>query len=453
MNVFFGLIYWKFLKRSIDRWDKKNFLITSLFFAIMILTSSLTAAIFIIVSAFWALSYSPNLQTIIKFFKIGFLSFLFSSFWFVPFIFESFKVSAFSQVVGGVNVVGSTFERIIFIKPLSYYFASDFSFIFVWISLLVLILFSFFSVFLIGKKNVRSLIFSIISIVLLIIFFKYNRALIFLPIPLCVLAGYGSSLVKRFHLVIPLIVFLAGVGFFSLSYQIFGFPELPQISQDGRVLFLPTSIFVQSPKETRNLLEVFLSPLSGNPNVLGWFPESQSQEKTVFNKLISEPLNSTQSDYQNLLNEGWVHYIIVGKQRQELVNYFNSSPDFSAINETNSYVLFSVNGNSSYLEVNSNQISPLVIEREDDKTLVNFTCAPGKLLVKESFHPNIEGKINGALIQLEKDQLGFTTSNINYTGQCHLSLEFKEPLFYYPFYLLSPLVLISYVFVYFSKKK
>src|SRR5205809_421960 len=80
MNVFFGLIYWKFLKRSVDNWNKKEFLITSLFFSLMILVHSLTAVIFGFVTFFWALSYSPNLRTAINFSKIILLSFLFSSF-------------------------------------------------------------------------------------------------------------------------------------------------------------------------------------------------------------------------------------------------------------------------------------------------------------------------------------------------------------------------------------
>src|SRR5437867_1345881 len=37
MNIFFGLIYWKFLKRSIDSWNKRNFLITALSYSSMIL--------------------------------------------------------------------------------------------------------------------------------------------------------------------------------------------------------------------------------------------------------------------------------------------------------------------------------------------------------------------------------------------------------------------------------
>src|SRR5438309_6289977 len=115
MNIFFGLIYWKFLKRTIDNWNKREFLITSLFFSIMILIHSLTAVIFGFVTIFWALSYSPNLRTVIKFSKIILLSSIFSSFWLVPFFFESLKVSTFSQAGGGVSVVGQTFEKIIFI--------------------------------------------------------------------------------------------------------------------------------------------------------------------------------------------------------------------------------------------------------------------------------------------------------------------------------------------------
>ena len=419
----------------------------------MILVHSLTAVIFGFVTFFWALSYSPNLRTAINFSKIILLSFLFSSFWLVPFIFESLKVSTFSQAGTGVNVVGRTFENIIFIKPLSYYFVSEFSFVFVWISLLVMLFFSSLSLFLIKKRNVKALIFSGVGIVLLIIFLKYNRALIVLPIPLSILAGYGASLLKKSYFLIPFIVFLTGLGFFSLRYQVFSFPEIPQIPQDGRVLFLPSTVFALNPQDSRNLLEVFLSPLSGNPNIIGWFPESQSAEKKTFNDMILNPFNYSADQYQNFLDEGWVNYLVVGKQSPSLIDYFGSNPNFTVINETNDLILFGLNNHTSYLEINSKQIMPFKTDRKNDEILVNFTCSPGKLLVKESFHTNLEGKINGEIIQLEKDPFGFTTSSINNTGPCLLDLQFKEPLIYYPFYLISPLVLISYLFVYFSKKK
>ena len=153
------------------------------------------------------------------------------------------------------------------------------------------------------------------------------------------------------------------------------------------------------------------------------------------------------------MDEGWVNYLVVGKQSPSLIDYFGSNPNFTVINETNDLILFGLNNHTSYLEINSKQIMPFKTDRKNDEILVNFTCSPGKLLVKESFHPNLEGKINGEIIQLEKDPFGFTTSSINNTGPCLLDLQFKEPLIYYPFYLISPLVLISYLFVYFSKKK
>ncbi len=272
-------------------------------------------------------------------------------------------------------------------------------------------------------KNSRGFIIVFLISTILTLFFVYKRPVFFIPIYFSIVLGY--SIISKNKIVKPIFItllFIITTAFFSINSQ--NYTEsvsIPIPENEGRVICLPVGTCLG---KTLHLSQVVL-PMHGKEVIGGWFPQSQSQKKLGYLKKIYDPLKSSKKDYYNLLREGYVNTIIVRKNTQELVDYFNSSSLFKKIYENQNFVVFVPNEKFSYLELNEKPFYGKIEKNRDMIKIDAFCKEDGILLIKESFHPGWEAKINNKKVGIHENKYGFITLNVS-KGSCNILLEFSR---------------------------
>lgn len=452
LNITFGLLFWIFLKRSIDRKDKKNFIASSTFLSLGILTHHMTALCLIPIILLWAISYKFKLNVILNFSYIVILSLFLTAWWSLPFLIETFSFKYHGGMVEqttptslGENLIG----RFLNFKFFSLPFSKE-----ILILLIPISFFPFFLSFINWKREIdRNFSLATIGSILTLFMISYKRAFIFLPIPVSILVATGVLKInplKKFFCF--LLVFLSLFLFFSIRTQTFQFPEYPNIPKDGRVIFLPLGDeFVEKEGEVKTLYSTMLSPFHGNENIYGWFIESQKigaagQKKMGYLAIISNPLSIDKEKYYEALREGWVNYIVVRKNRSELINYFNATENFLIFNETKDFIIFQLNPKSYYISIDGKDVEAFVF-RSNGKISIRTLCK-GKVVVKESYHENWLATLNGKNVKINPSKFGFIEFEEKNDGDCLIELEFNSPRFYLFFYVFSITIWIILVFLF-----
>jgi len=442
INTVFILVFWILLKKTIDEKKLKYLVLASILLAISILTHHLTTLIAMLITFVWLVSYSFKIKSIISFFKICVLAGLISSWWLFPFIIEmTTKSSSESSQALELQVVPQLESEII---SRNFVYA-----LFGYIGIICI-----FSIFLLKDKNVKNFFITSVFLAILLILFPYKRTYLFVPIATSVLVGEIISRTKRevkLLVVIGLVVLLS-LNYLSIKRLIYPYPEVPEIPKDGRVIYLPYgSEFNEAENEDKSLYSIALAPMKGNENIFGNLPQSQTVEKNAYTELLMNPLSLDKKEYYNLLKNGWVNYIVINNRYPNLVKYFNESENFILINETKLFFIFQLQPKSAYVEINGKPLSDVDVVKDDDKILINFTCSPGELAIKESYHNYWNGFIDKKKIVLGSTKYGFMKTNINETNKCMMLLQFTNPWYYMIFDLIS-IASVGFALIVFFKK-
>jgi hypothetical protein len=229
--------------------------------------------------------------------------------------------------------------------------------------------------------------------------------------------------------------------------------DTPSLPIDGRVIYLPAiNAFKQSEGELKRGYSLFLSPIKGNENILETYGLSfeLGPQRVKYLGEIARPLEYNQSEYYNLLKEGWVNYIVVNKNSGEIIEYFENSDYFKLYNETESFFIFETHPKSSYIEINNESIYNVELKKQNDNIFFNFTCETGTLKIKEGYHQNWNSELNSKEIKLNSNEYGFIETYINDTGLCSMKLSFSDPDYYIIFKIISLITLcvsISYLLI------
>lgn len=399
ISIVFALLYWKFLEKSVKTKDTKDIVLSSIFLAVTGLTHHLIMFLVLGVSFIWFIFYHSKLNALIKFIKTSCIGFLIASWWFIPFFLEKGLIAKGESIVKPKvptdfikNVATTSYASDFYSSKLSPYIIS--------VSIAVMGFISLLSFYSFKKRIVMSSFLLLIMIVLSIFIIRYRRILIFLPIPFSILVSEGFGKLKKKKIAGFILLILLILSFFSLRGLYYLKPEIPDVPKDGRVLYLPAmSGFEYS-------YEFLFSPMNGNENILGWYPESQCENKTKYNNLISNPLSMSDDEYYELLKNGWVNYIVINKNTLELIDYLNGSKNFRLINQTDTFLIFELSPKSSYIEIDDKEVNATVF-KYTDRILAEFECRNGSLILKESYHKNWRGTINNKEIDLEQDDNGF----------------------------------------------
>jgi hypothetical protein len=455
VNIVFALLAWIFLKRAIDEdhINLTNISIASIFLSVSILTHHMTSFIFILISFGWAIFYRMDMKTLSKLFIIIVCTLLLVSWWLIPFVLETWsteKTSNYGRLLEtNPLTIGGGFSMVLFkLNLFSFSFGPEIAII---VAIMIVFL-CFLSLFTLKDKITKDFIVVIIIIVFILLFIRYKRALIFLPIPLSILVTQGLFTLKRnmIKIIAPMFFILLIISYLSIKPQTFPYPDIPDIPKDGRVLFLPLGQELEeNGKINKYLYSVVLSPIKGNENLYGWFIESQNVGKAADKKLnyyslISQPLNVKPDDYYKLLSDGWTNYVIVNKNYNELIDYFNSSNKFHLRNMTQRFVVFEIKPKSTYVEINGKAIISNVTKL-DDNIIIKYSCQPGNIIIKESYHSLWVGFINNKKIDIEPSEHGFINLKTDEKNNCTINLSFENPEYYLIFTIISLIIWISFI--------
>jgi len=418
ISLVFALLYWKFLEKSVKTKNTKDVVLSSIFLALAGLTHHLIMFLVLGISFIWFIFYHFKLNALIKFIKSSLLGFLIASLWFIPFFLEK-GLTAKGESIIKPEVSTGFIKDVATSSYASSFYSSELSPYFISASIAVMGFIFLFSLYSFKKRIVISSLILLIVILLSIFIIRYRRILIFLPIPFSILVSEGFGKFKNKKIISLVLLVSLILSFFSLKSLYYTKPEIPNVPKDGRVLYLPTmSGFEYS-------YEFLFSPMNGNENILGWYPESQSENKTKYNNLISNPLSMNDSEYYELLKSGWVNYIIINKNTSELIEYFNESENFRLINQTDTFSIFELSPKSSYIEINEEQVDASIF-KDKDRILAEFECVNGSLILKESYHKNWKGMINNERINLEENENGFIKLELKEDNEnCLLELTFS----------------------------
>lgn len=463
VSLFFSILYWKFLKKSIDRKENKYTISAIVFLVLTALSHVLITGFIVIISLLWLVLYSFKKESIIQFLKIGFLSFLSVAWWWVPFILETYKTNIQIPSTTLVETRPYIFEifQMLF-SPQYYYpiFLVSVATIFSLIALLHM------------RKNKEFRIFFIILIFILgmIFLFRFKRTYIFLPIPLSVLLSLGIlSLKNKLRIISILLVLIVLVLIsFSIKKYIFSYPEIPDIPQDGRVLYLPYgSEFSENAGDKRNLYSSLLSPLNGNEIIFGYSEPTQALGEVGKNKILyltkigyqnnNFSSSTNQEEYYNLLRDGWINYVVINKHdidpySKGINEFFKDNKYFNLVSENDLFYVYELVKKSSYVGINGIDVQDLSIKKENDKISIDFYCKKGTIIIKESYNEKWRGLLDDNSIELGFNDAGFIQTKIDKEGSCNIRLYFSDPNYYSIFKLISITTLLLLI-VFYSKDK
>jgi hypothetical protein len=437
INLFFCLIYWTFLKKTIDG-NKKYIILSSIVLSICIL-SQLTTTVFLVpITIFWAVIYRKKFDAIYNLLAIFSLAFVLTSFWSVQFLSDTWDLStktgySYTGILKQSKISNIPQDLVIRVMTSIELYSKDNIPIILFISLTFV--FSFLSLFKIKNETTREFIAITVFISLMVLFVRFKRSFIFLPIPMSVIVAEGIYLFKGKTRIILFSVFfvLLLISFFSIRVQLYPFPEYPKIPKDGRVLFLPPS------EEFPNLYKysILLAPINGNEHILewGWVPQESnyivvySTEKNYYSDSLANPERISKDDYYNLLKNGYVNYIVVRKSNENITNYFESSKFANPINETKTNIVFELYPKSTYIEINNVSVNA-VVDKKTDEIIIQTNCFPGELTIKETYDDFWKGTINGKALNLKQNSYSFMKAYIDETGSCEIKLKFEIPIYY-----------------------
>lgn len=439
LALFVGLLFWKFQLRYLRTGSVSAFVLSVALLSVSILSHHLTAALLFFVASVWA--FAEKGKTILRpFLLVGMAAFALSAWWIAPFLVETsgnpygtdlVAVPASVNVIS--NIISSSYASDFFSSPLSPVFLVMLE-VFTVLVTLSAVWFSF------KGRPLKGMLIAVFALAVLSLVMSFKRALIVAPVPLSILVVLTVKEFGRFRKpLVGLTLAVFFLGFVSLYPAAFVPPALPAV--EDRVLYLPVGNAVGG-----TYYETFLPALSGNENILGWYPQAESAPKIKYDGLLARPLDSTPQNYLSYLRAGAVNSVVVNANQSDIVRYFSESSLYYE-KTYDSFVVFSPKERFSYIEVDG-KYADANVSKSTDHITVSFNCMPGRVSVKESFDDRWRATLNGADITLEPDEYGFSSFESNTSGKCVLEMSFSDPpyaLFFDALSLFSLAALVVFV--------
>lgn len=436
-SIFFALLYWKFLKMSIDSGKKIWILASGILLGIAIPMHLLIAAYTVIITFVWAIFYSFKPRTLLKFGSVLFVALLAAAWFLAPLIIETGGFSSegtspanmFSQasVSSAVFVLKMPFLWIheFYSSPMSPAIISVSTFFLLFLGLLSL-------------RNMDRNVVSFFAVFLLIGFLSvmtWRRILMLMPVPLSVLAAYAvlSTRNSRLrHLLVSAAIILTVVTFFSLAQNGMAVPAFEKFS-GGRVMFMPFD----------SVHSLLIAPLSGNEVIDGWWTVGEVSPKRYeyfpsdnvsYSELVANMSVGADVQYR-LFRDGYVNYIFIDRSYPKIAEHFNTS-SFTLTDYNERFWLLEPKGKFSFIEINGEPAKNLNVSKAKDRIVADFECESGRLDIKESWHEFWSATLSGKQLDLQKTEYDFIKADIDASGRCLLEMKFLEPPYYLIFRLL-----------------
>jgi len=470
VNVFFALLYWKFLKRSLDTKGFYNISAAALLLGLSLLTHHTTTFLFIIISSAWALIYKTSFETIKKLVAIFILTLALTAWWSLPFFIETVNTSKsglYLRVVGGIYVGDVIYRIRTSVLQSQYYITSFEPYIIVSLAAFMAVI-SLMALTRYRDKTTRDFILLLIFIVIMVFFVRYERSVVFAAVPFSFIAAEGLGLLKKKLRMVATASFilLLAASYLLIRPQIFEVPNYPDIPKDGRIIFFPIGGEYRTGElEMKNFYSVILSPMNDQENIRGWHDESQlignsAPEKISYLNNVSNPINTSKDDYYKLLSAGYINYVAVNKNDTEMLNYFKSSDPNSNSNSTSTskfkeifsdgmFAVYEINPKATYVEFNGAPAANTGVDnvkKMNDEIEIDTNCQKGTVVIKESYHQMWQASINGRQQKVSFDDYGMIQLDSNFEGNCKIILKFQDPQYYLIFYLISAIAIVFILF-------
>ena len=409
LAFFFSLFYFRILIRGAQ--SNRNILLASLFLAFTVLSHHLVGFMALVLSLAFV---KWDRKGTVALLKIVATAGLISSFWTVPFVLSSLGKPAGASLLG-IDVPVTLTSQIIdahYISNFSYPWAQYT----VPVMLSVLTALSVYGLLWIRGPERRFIPFLFLMLIILVSI-SYNRVLIFAPLPVAILAAEGmyklKGLWKNALILLGITLLLLPI----MQIPAVSYPPVPDVPQDGRVLYLPQNAFTVP---YASLYEVFLVPAHGNEYILGWHPESQTTLKLAYLSELSNP-DVNPKDYAELMRRGWVNYVVVRKDYQNIT--FFDSPPFIKYGEDVDFEIFALRNKSTFVSLNGRD-ADVKVGRKDDSIFLKMECSPGKLLIKESYDKGWTARVNDVPLPIGPDENGFMGLDLKNSGECDITLSY-----------------------------
>jgi hypothetical protein len=402
----FALLYLKFALRAST--GKKGWVPAGLFLSLAILAHLLTAVLAVVLSLVFMLRRPVKLSML----RSLPLAALIASPWLAIFALNAVSNPTTTLLEVSSPLAAAQLISASYLRFLDYPWTPPV----VALSLSAILLLSLFAFRTRDRTNAQAML-MLALIGVLISVMSYNRALLFAPIPLAVLAARGLHTLKdwRRPATIILLLLLLIPVVHSLPVDARQLPTLP--TGQGRVLLLPANSLAPDAGAS---WESYLLPAAGADYVLGWYPQAESAAKTAYNLAVQQP--SASPEYAQLLRAGYVNYVLVDRS-SNLTGLF-SSLNYVQAASSKDYILFALSEPASYIELDGIPFKAAVL-RQTDAMTIEGNCSPGDLTIKESWAVGWSAKLNGKPLVLRPDMHGFMQASISSVEQCIIRLEYS----------------------------
>lgn len=439
VGFIFCLMYWLYLKKYFDKNRISNFIISAIFLSFTIITNHTVAFMIVIITFIWSIlyqNYRKILKNIFKFILIVLLSFLLSSWWLMPYVINRLGIEEKGSDVSDLplknTMITNYIDEIVFrVMNLGVYqskYVVTTTIMYVIITVIVCLL----ALFKIKNKTNRDFIIISFLIIVLSIILKFKRVFILLPISLSVVVSYGiSKLRKNFRIIFSITLFIPIIiSFFLIRPNFIQNAYFPKLPNDGRFVYFGNESSHYGSGIAHNYFHL-LSAIQENENMQGFYLGAAkssslsmffSDNRIQYGKLLLRYGNMSQNEYYEVLDEGWVNYIVLD-ENSELNDYFNESNKFNFKYHDNGYSIFETVPKSTYVEINNKNVLADVTKSNDGIT-ISMKCEPGDVTIKETYDKNWGAELNGENIELKENDYGFMTFENNLDEKCMLNLKF-----------------------------
>ena len=440
ISFIFSLLYWIYLKKCFDKNRISNLFISALFLSFAIMTNNTVAFMIIFITFIWSVLYQNTykiLKRFVNFILISLLAFLFSSWWLMPYVINRLNIEERSSEISSLllkkpiitNYINEIILRVINLGV----FQSNYIVITTLIYVIAIGFICLFSFFEIKNRTNRDFIIISLFIIFLSIILRFKRGFIFLPISLGIVISYGIfELQNKYRLIVSIILFVSiMVSFFLIKPIFIQNAYFPKLQNDGRFVYFGNESLHYGKDTTYNYFYL-LSGIQENENIQGWYLGLNedvgtsiyySKNKIHYGNLLLRYYNMSQDEYYEILNEGWVNYVVLDKN-SEFFDYFNKSKKFNFKHFDDEYSIFEIFPKSTYVEINNKSFSANVT-KINDEIIIDMKCKPGNVTIKETYDKNWKGKLNGEDINLKENNYGFIKFENNLDGNCILNLKYE----------------------------
>jgi len=441
VGFIFCLLYWIYLKKYFDKSGVSNFFISAMFLSFTIITNHTVAFMILLITFIWSIlyqNYHKIWERISKFILIFLLSSLFSSWWLMPYILNRLNI----EEGGGSGVSNLLFERpmitdyinniVLRIVNLGV-FQSNYVVTTTVMYVIITAIICLFSLFEIKNKTNRDFLIISFFIILLSIVLNFKRIFIFLPISLSIIVSYGIfKLRKPPRIIISILLFILIIlSYFLIKPNFIQNAYFPKLPKDGRFVYFGNESSHYGKDIAHNYFYL-LSAVQENENIQGFYLgviENAndlilfSNNKIRYGSLLLKYYNMSQDEYYEILNEGWVNYVVLD-ENSEFFDYFNQGNKFNFKYFDNGYSIFETVPKSTYVEINNKNVLANVTKLNDE-IIIDMKCEPGDMTIKETYDKNWKAKLNGRNIELKENNYGFIAFENNLNEICSLNLKFE----------------------------